>query len=46
MFLIEDEWHAETQEGEFASFQDAFAELKRRATLPRDEPPNCAPCTN
>ena len=43
MFVIEDESHAEPQ-GEFASLDAALDELKRRATLPWDEPPNRAPC--
>ncbi len=43
MFEIEDERHAEPQ-GDFASFDAALAELRRRATLPWDEPPNRAPC--
>ena len=46
MFIIEDEWHAETQNGEFATRQDAIAELERRATIPWDEEPNQAPCVN
>jgi hypothetical protein len=45
MFVIEDERHAEPQ-GEFASFADALTELRRRAKIPWDQPPNCAPCTN
>jgi hypothetical protein len=46
MFVIEDEQHAEPQPGEFSSIGDAVAELKRRAMLPWDQPPNVAPCTN
>jgi hypothetical protein len=45
MFVIEDERHAELQEGEFASLDEAVAELQRRAALPWDERPNVAPCT-
>jgi hypothetical protein len=45
MFIIEDEQHAEPQSGEFESIADALAELKRRAMLPWDQPPNVAPCT-
>jgi len=46
MFIIEDERHAEPQEGRFASFQEALVELKRRAALPWDQAPNVAPCTS
>jgi len=46
MFIIGDERHAEPQEGEFATFADAMVELRRRAALPWNEPPNVAPCTN
>lgn len=46
MFIIEDENHAEWQEGEYASFQAAIAELKRRADLPWDQLPNVAPCVS
>jgi hypothetical protein len=45
MFAIEDERHAEPQ-GEFASLEDALAELRRRAQVPWDQLPNVAPCTN
>jgi hypothetical protein len=45
MFVIEDELHAE-HHGEFATFAEAVAELKRRATIPWDEPPNVAPCVS
>jgi len=45
-FLIEDERHAEPQEGEFSSLAEALAELRRRASMPWDQPPNVAPCTN
>ncbi len=44
MFIIEDEQHAEPQAGEFELIADAVAELKRRAMLPWDQPPNVAPC--
>jgi hypothetical protein len=43
MFIIEDEIHAE-QLGEYASFDQALAELRRRANIPWDQPPNVAPC--
>jgi hypothetical protein len=46
MFVIEDEKHAEPQAGEFSTLAEAISELKRRAALPWDEPPNVAPCTN
>jgi hypothetical protein len=45
MFVIEDEIHCDWH-GQFASFDDAVAELRRRATLPWDQPPNAAPCTS
>ena len=44
MFVIEDELHAEQQDGEFATLQDAIAELQRRAKVPWDQEPNRAPC--
>jgi hypothetical protein len=44
-FVIEDEVHAEWQ-GQFASFDEALAELRRRATIPWDQEPNAAPCTS
>lgn len=46
MFVIEDEAHAEPQEGQFPTREQAFAELERRATIPWHEPPNTAPCAN
>jgi hypothetical protein len=46
MFLIEDEAHAELQEGQFQSRQEALAELRRRAAIAWDMEPNRAPCTN
>ena len=46
MFIIEDEAHAEEQEGEFATFHDAVAELRRRARIPWDVQPNRAPCSS
>jgi hypothetical protein len=46
MFRIEDERHAEPQEGEYVTMAAAMAELRRRATLPWDKAPNMAPCTN
>ena len=44
MYLIQDEEHAEQQPGEYASLPEAVAELRRRATIPWDAPPNQAPC--
>ena len=44
-FAIEDESHAE-QVGEFASLDQAWAELERLASVPWHEPPNVAPCTS
>ena len=44
MFVIEDEAHAESQEGRFETRQQAMAELQRRAEIPWNEKPNRAPC--
>lgn len=46
MFIIEDELHAEPQNGEFSTLELAQAELRNRASIPWDEKPNIAPCTN
>lgn len=46
MFIIEDEIHAEPQKGEYKTFEDAIAELQKRATIPWEENPNRCPCTN
>ena len=43
MFVLDDEWHAEHL-GEFATKDEALAELRRLATVPWDETPNVAPC--
>lgn len=43
MFIIEDEWHAE-HVAEFATRDEALAELQRLAALRWDEAPNAAPC--
>jgi hypothetical protein len=43
MFMIEDETHCESS-GTFATFDDAFAELRRRAEMSWDVEPNRAPC--
>jgi hypothetical protein len=43
MFVIEDEIHAEWH-SQYASFEEAVAELRRRATIAWDQPPNVAPC--
>jgi hypothetical protein len=45
MFVIEDEIHCDWH-GQFARFDEALAELKHRAALPWDQPPNAAPCTS
>ncbi len=45
MFTIEDEIHAEC-DSEFQTFEEAIAELRRRASIPWDQPPNVAPCTS
>ena len=46
MFIIEDEAHAELQDGEFETQPDAMVELHRRAAIPWDQAPNLAPCTS
>ena len=43
MFVIEDQRHCE-RSGKYASFEEAVAEIERRATIPWDQPPNDAPC--
>lgn len=43
MFVIEDELHAE-QHGEFATRDEAMADLRRRAAVPWNDEPNVAPC--
>ncbi len=42
-FVIEDDLHSQA-EGAFATFDEALAELRLRAVLPWDQPPNQAPC--
>ena len=44
MFVIEDDIHGEIQEEQFATLQDALAELERMTQIPWDEHPNRAPC--
>jgi hypothetical protein len=44
MFIIEDELHAEWQDGQFATLEDAISELRRRASIPWNMEPNRAPC--
>lgn len=46
MFVIEDEAHAEPQEGRLQTRPQAIAELRRRSEIPWNEEPNRAPCTN
>ena len=46
MYLIEDQSHSEWQEPRFQSFDQAMAELRRRANIPWNEEPNVAPCQN
>ena len=46
MWLIEDEAHAELQDGEFPTREEAVAELHRRAELSWNVAPNIAPCTS
>lgn len=42
-FVIEDISHSEWQ-GEFKTLDEAIYELKRRSSIPWDQPPNLAPC--
>ncbi len=44
-FIIEDEAHAALQ-GEYAIFEDAVVELKKRMEIPWDQKPNVCPCTS
>jgi hypothetical protein len=44
VIALEDNIHCETQ-GTYQTFEEAIAELKRRALIPWDTPPNQAPCT-
>ena len=44
-FVVADEQHDE-RAGEFATIVEAWAELKRRASVPFDQAPNQPPCTN
>jgi len=46
MFIIQDEIHSEPQEGRYDTFEEASVELRRRASLPWDEPPNRPPCVS
>ncbi|WP_190810984.1 hypothetical protein [Flagellimonas sp. S3867] len=46
MFKIEDEIHAEPQDGKFETFEQALEILKERAKIPYAEKPNKCPCTN
>ena len=46
MFKIEDEWHAELQDGDFPTLAAAATELRRLAEIPWDQVPNVAPCTS
>ena len=45
MFVIEDGIHAEWV-GPCERLEDALAELRRRAAIPWDQPPNRPPCTS
>jgi hypothetical protein len=46
VILIQDDRHSELQKTEYASFQEAIDELKRRTRIPSTEPPNRAPCAS
>src|SRR3712207_4925857 len=43
MFVIEDELHAEWI-GEFSTYEEVLAEVRRLANVPWNQRPNCAPC--
>jgi hypothetical protein len=45
MFAIDDDWHCEFQ-GQYSTYEEAINELKRRALIPWDQAPNCAPCSS
>ncbi len=45
VYIIEDERHAEPQPGEYRTLAEAVAELRRRASISWDKPPNAPPCT-
>jgi hypothetical protein len=45
MIALEDDIHCE-RVGHFVTFEEAIAELTRRAAIPWDRPPNVAPCTS
>ena len=45
MIVIDDGIHCE-HDGRFNTFEDAVAELRRRAAIPWDQEPNRAPCTS
>lgn len=45
LVYIEDDIHCE-KERPFGTFADALAELRRRAVIAWDSPPNQAPCTS
>lgn len=44
--IIEDESHAEWQDGQYLTIEEALEELKRRSTIPWNQSPNCCPCTS
>lgn len=44
MYIIEDQIHAELQDGKFSTFAEALSELRRRALVPWNITPNVAPC--
>ena len=46
MFIIEDAIHAEPQDKEFDSFEEAYKEIEKISKISWNEPPNCCPCTN
>jgi len=46
LFRIEDEIHAESVGGDYASFDAALAEVRLLANVPWGTPPNVAPCQN
>jgi hypothetical protein len=46
MYFIEDSRHAEMDRAQYSTFSEALAEIKRRASIPWNQPPNIAPCTS
>ena len=46
VFQIEDDFHAEPDEGRYESLEAAVSELRRRAEMPFGMAPNVPPCSS